>query len=381
MGVRFTFLEESMKPYFFLPLMFLIPQMAGAFDASCFEYRDEIVSPQAETLRIWSDSQEIHAFQEGKLVPLKLTAGFQKTYFPYTASNGKDVKVLQDGNPNTSYDFSQYDQTKSLTLHFSPMLAKNTFSYEMLGEYGDVEFEISPDGKTYTPISEGLENYDLNFVRLTFPQYKTLRNVSLSELGFFQRQNYEFLMHPLSQSPLTLYRGDRCVDEKMILEEQALSTKTSFITNVDTPSYTAHWTHNPDFDQEWFQKRFLRDQDRDGVSDVGDNCPFVYNPRQTDSYGSGIGDDCADGDGDGVIGARDNCMYTSNPDQADINHNKVGDACEFDADKDGVFDSVDNCIQTSNPDQKDTDGDAIGDACDNCIRYNPTQRDADGNKI
>lgn len=40
------------------------------------------------------------------------------------------------------------------------------------------------------------------------------------------------------------------------------------------------------------------DVDADGVGDACDNCPFGYNPDQSDSDGNGVGDTC-DGDENG----------------------------------------------------------------------------------
>ncbi|MHB8632881.1 MAG: thrombospondin type 3 repeat-containing protein [Thermoplasmatota archaeon] len=81
-----------------------------------------------------------------------------------------------------------------------------------------------------------------------------------------------------------------------------------------------------------------RDRDADGVPDVVDNCPAMYNPDQHDLDGDGIGDVCdADMDGDGIndklepgqssLTILDNCPTVANPDQRDSVGNGVGDAC------------------------------------------------------
>jgi Leucine-rich repeat (LRR) protein len=58
------------------------------------------------------------------------------------------------------------------------------------------------------------------------------------------------------------------------------------------------------------------DTDSDGLGNLCDNCPDIYNPGQTDSDGDGVGDVC------------DNCIAIYNPDQTDSDHNGVGDLCE-----------------------------------------------------
>lgn len=94
------------------------------------------------------------------------------------------------------------------------------------------------------------------------------------------------------------------------------------------------------------------DVDGDGIPNVEDNCPDVFNPNQSDLDGDGLGDMCdPDDDDDGVDDADDNCPYSSNPGQAD-------------SDGDGVGDSCDNCPSVSNPDQADFNGDGVGDECD-----------------
>jgi hypothetical protein len=178
-----------------------------------------------------------------------------------------------------------------------------------------------------------------------------------------------------------------------------------------------------------------RDADGDGIIDLHDDCPLVYDPVQWDRDGDGLGDACdtdadgdgrpdppsawcpgnpdplqsdADGDGlgdacdpcpldrandpdgDGICGL-DVCPTIYDPGQSDADGDGLGDACDncpaianlaqIDTDGDDRGDACDNCPSVPNSDQADRDGDGIGDACDNCpTAANPTQinRDHDG---
>jgi hypothetical protein len=93
------------------------------------------------------------------------------------------------------------------------------------------------------------------------------------------------------------------------------------------------------------------DFDADGVADVQDNCPLIYNPSQSDVDGDNRGDDC------------DNCPAVVNPTQHDSDADGLGDECDPDLDNDGVPNAVDNCPNVPNPDQLDTDANGIGDVC------------------
>jgi len=128
------------------------------------------------------------------------------------------------------------------------------------------------------------------------------------------------------------------------------------------------------------------DTDRDGVPDIEDNCPALFNPSQGDNDGDGIGNVCAnlytdDVDSDGIEDWYDNCPNTFNPDQADADGDGVGDLCVdelelFDSDGDGIEDWYDNCPYAFNPDQADDDLDGFGDLCG--LSFSDEDLDGDG---
>ena len=147
------------------------------------------------------------------------------------------------------------------------------------------------------------------------------------------------------------------------------------------------------------------DFDSDGVPDVSDNCPAVFNPDQADSDGDTVGDVCdagpgiIDTDGDSVPDSIDACPGTppGTPVQPngcpviqppDADGDSVPDAIDQcsgtpagtpvqangcpitpttrppDFDSDGVPDVSDNCPAVANRDQVDSDGDLAGNVCD-----------------
>jgi len=139
---------------------------------------------------------------------------------------------------------------------------------------------------------------------------------------------------------------------------------------------------------------FISDSDGDGINDVDDNCPDIFNPDQTDNDSDHIGDICdPDDDNDSVPDTSDNCQFIANPAQDDNDKDNTGDACDDDDDNDSVPDTNDNCPFVANPDQSNIDGDSLGDVCDddpdgdgilagdNCPYHpNPLQEDNDGDR-
>jgi M6 family metalloprotease-like protein len=125
----------------------------------------------------------------------------------------------------------------------------------------------------------------------------------------------------------------------------------------------------------------MNDTDLDGIENIDDNCPNIYNPDQFDGDADDVGDICdncpgtanfaqQDADGDGVGDACDLCPGFD--DNIDTDADGVPDGCDIcagyddhtDYDGDTVPDSCDNCPEVDNTDQADTDEDGIGDVCD-----------------
>jgi len=146
----------------------------------------------------------------------------------------------------------------------------------------------------------------------------------------------------------------------------------------DLRQLAINWLSNPD----QYEPPWEIDSDGDGIVDVNDICPNVYNPQQTDEDSDGFSPDCdedecdndpnkvapgisgcgypdIDADDDGVPDANDNCPYTPNTDQTDSDGDGLGNAC-------------DNCPNNPDPNQIDSDGDGYGDICDNC-RTDPSK--------
>lgn len=95
------------------------------------------------------------------------------------------------------------------------------------------------------------------------------------------------------------------------------------------------------------------DDDGDGIANVSDDCPEVFNPIRPMDDGAQ-----ADADADGVGDACDVCPLAADT--------TVCPTSAGDLDGDGVGNLIDNCESVSNADQSDADADGKGDACDPC---------------
>jgi len=102
-------------------------------------------------------------------------------------------------------------------------------------------------------------------------------------------------------------------------------TNTSYIESINQMACSINVNQKPS------------DIDNDGISDLTDNCPNVYNPLQKNNDNDSFGDAC------------DNCPFVDNPSQSDEDNDGIGDVCEPDTDNDGIIDDYDNC-----PDEAET---------------------------
>uniref|UniRef100_A0A2B4S0Z9 Thrombospondin-3 n=1 Tax=Stylophora pistillata TaxID=50429 RepID=A0A2B4S0Z9_STYPI len=96
------------------------------------------------------------------------------------------------------------------------------------------------------------------------------------------------------------------------------------------------------------------DSDADGHLNSVDNCPDVYNPKQTDTDKDGEGDLCDDDDDDdGILDEDDNCPLDANPLQIDVDDDTKGDVCDDEVTLRNIADFI--------PKGFSPNGDGIGD--------------------
>ena len=95
------------------------------------------------------------------------------------------------------------------------------------------------------------------------------------------------------------------------------------------------------------------DLDADRIPNDVDNCPFTFNPLQTNTDGDRSGDACENS----II------YYYGGNSPYYKSYNTIAIIGDGDTDGDFVIDTIDNCLTVFNPLNTDTNFDGIGDAC------------------
>lgn len=160
----------------------------------------------------------------------------------------------------------------------------------------------------------------VRFVRVEFEGFR----VEIEDIFFLRSRSGQLTFKPDGKQRFKLLFGGKNADKPVFQGISAyINTKLDSVALPKT---------------EW-NKLFVTDADKDGITNAEDNCPFLANPKQTDTDGDKTGDKC------------DNAPEKKNFNQADSDEDTVGDI-------------IDNCKLFVNPKQIDTDGDGHGDACD-----------------
>ena len=101
------------------------------------------------------------------------------------------------------------------------------------------------------------------------------------------------------------------------------------------------------------------DADKDGISDVFDNCPDITNPLQSDFDGDAVGNDCdPDDDNDGVKDTED-AFDTNATETIDFDNDGIGNNADIDDDNDKIVDALD-AFDSDATEWADFDFDGIG---------------------
>ena len=127
-----------------------------------------------------------------------------------------------------------------------------------------------------------------------------------------------------------------------------------------------------DLDLPIFVLGVTDDQDGDGISDMDDDCPEEYGPKENDGCPMEV-----DSDADGIADVDDDCPEEYGP--------KENNGCpiEVDSDADGIADVDDDCPEEYGPKENngcpievDSDADGIADVDDDCPEeYGPKEND------
>ncbi|MCP4704825.1 MAG: hypothetical protein GY865_09470 [candidate division Zixibacteria bacterium] len=270
--------------------------------------------------------------------------------------------LLEYRNPQSSGLFDKVDSDFSVYLYPDLSIGADTLDRGLLITHVDGAFS------TYSRFNNGTPEYPHYAVQVKDAGYNPARDATTNPLGHVTDSAQWW--YPYETRKAALFSSE--------VPGQELFSPDTY-PNSDGYDYPSGITVLVDsmVDEKLYAHVWV-DPDMDDFVGDADNCPYDYNPEQTDSDGDGNGDPCdkcpgsddnADFDADTIADNCDNCPNEPNTDQVDTDFDDLGDVC-------------DNCPDNANSNQLDTDDDEVGDICDNCVYfYNPLQIDSDEDGI
>lgn len=358
-----------------------IPQ---EFSKECYEYYKKVDKNFFEAnkeYKIVTNKKDLVITENSYILPYKYYSE-GKERLDYSFIN--NYSYLNESNEN--YNFINDNNIKTyIELSISNW---DYIELESQSDIKDFDFIFDYESNRLKPVyyiyledwykevkKENIEDFSFKKLKIVFEsirEWNLVEKIKIYELSFKNKLTTIIFKSFFWNKEIEFFSSYNC----NTLINTSFKKFDAFNIDKDTETKEVLLEKNPKYDV-YIEK----DYDKDGISDEFDNCPYQYNPLQTDSNSNWAWDLCSDDDRDGIYWYKDNCVNMYNPDQKDVNVNKVWDICEFDKDLDWIFDEIDNCVSTPNPDQKDDDNDDIWNACDNCNLYNPTQIDKDWNYI
>lgn len=321
--------------------------------------------------------KDLKILQNGYLLPSK-NIWNEKVFIEYTNLLWNEIKELNDNNKNTFYQIDTLDNDE-INLKLEKELLENNFKFllEYESRQYNIELYISTDWENYSKVDKSnIEQFSFQYIKLKAECNKDIcirEKLKFYELNFNENRQ-SIVINSFFDSDIEFLSKYNCEDFKYTQEPKYYN---EFNIQWNTQNIDLDLKQNPNYNLY-----FIKDYDNDWIEDEKDNCPFVFNPEQIDTWATWIWDTCSDKDSDGIIWEKDNCPNVYNPDQKDSDKNGVWDACELDSDWDWLPDTIDNCLNVANPNQEDIDSDWVWDACDNCKnKFNLSQEDVDNDWI
>lgn len=364
--------------------IYFLKKVSSTFWEQCFLYKSVLEKEKLEwnlengiyksyKISINSD-KNLSIIQNDKLLPYK-KIDEENNFISYKSDFLNNIDDINDDNTNTFIEIDTED-TEEFIIELDKKLIKDSyvFNSDIDSKYRILTYNISEDWLNYSQVTKSnINNFDTKYLKIEFKCKNTTNcireNIKIKEINF--KENRKILvLKSFYEEDIKFYTNYNCKDKSYL---EYAKYYDDFNIDINTNKIEVDLYKNINYNTS-----LKIDSDWDSIFDEADNCPFVYNPNQEDTWTTWTWDLCSDKDKDYIDWNLDNCPTLYNPKQIDEDWNWIWDLCEQDMDDDWVYDIIDNCINNYNPNQEDKDSDGVWNICDNCIeKYNKNQEDTD----